>query len=197
MDYKKMSDAELVSLFRAKNDSAFAVLLHRHKSRVFTTIYMIVKDRDVANDLTQDIFCKVIDKIRGGLYQEDGRFVQWLVRMAHNLAIDYYRKQSKYPTVRETEEYDLFSTLPLSTQGMELLIEKKEMKNLLNECIKKLPSEQKQVLLMRHFAQMSFKEISEHTGVSLNTCLGRMRYALINLRKMLKPHMEHEKYYYP
>ena len=197
MEMKKMSDAELVSLYQSKNERAFKVLLTRYKSKVFTTIYYIVKDRDIADDLTQDAFCKVVDTIRLGRYKEDGKFKQWIVRLSHNLAIDYYRKHSKYKMIREDEDFELFNTLPLSVDGVDTAFVKKEIHQLLRDNIKLLPKEQKQVLLMRHFAGMSFQEIADKTGVSINTALGRMRYALLNLRKQLKPHFAYEQNYYP
>lgn len=197
MDLKRMSDAELVSLYQSNNDRAFKVLLTRYKSKVYSTVYFIVKDRDVADDLTQDVFCKAIDTIKGGRYNENGKFQQWIVRVAHNLAIDYYRRDKKYPMLREDDDFQLFNLLPLATNTTDKNIAQKEIHQLLREHIKQLPKEQKQVLLMRHFAGMSFKEIAEMTGVSINTALGRMRYALINLKKMLAPHFAYEENYYP
>lgn len=197
MEMKKMSDAELVSLYQSKNDRAFKVLLNRYKSKVYTTIYFIVKDRDIADDLTQDTFCKVIDTMRNGKYKEDGKFKQWLMRMAHNLAIDHYRKNVKYSMVREDENFQLFNTLPLSIDGTDTAMMKKEIHQMLRTYIKQLPQEQKQVLIMRHFAGMSFQEIADQTGVSINTALGRMRYALLNLKKQLKPQFAYEQNYYP
>jgi RNA polymerase sigma factor (sigma-70 family) len=197
MEMKKMSDAELVLLYQSKNDRAFKVLLTRYKSKVYSTIYFIVKDRDLADDLTQDTFCKVVDTMRNGKYKEDGKFKQWLMRMAHNLAIDHYRKNSKYHMVREDEDFQLFNTLPLSVDGTDTALVKKEIHQMLREYIKKLPQEQKEVLIMRHFTGMSFQEIADRTGVSINTALGRMRYALLNLRKQLKPLYAYEQNYYP
>lgn len=197
MDLKKIDDAELVNLYRSGNDRAFKVLLNRYKTKVFTTVFYIVKDREIANDITQDVFFKVIDTIRDGRYNENGKFQQWIGRVAHNLAIDHYRKHKKYQMVREDEDFDIFNLLPLGVEGAERSILQKETKSLLKEHIQKLPIEQRQVLLMRHFAGMSFQEIADFTGVSINTSLGRMRYALLNLRKMLAPYYEHEAKYYP
>ncbi len=197
MDLKKVDDAELVSIYRSGDDRAFKVLLSRYKTKVYTTVLYIVKDRDIANDITQDVFFKVIDTIRDGRYNENGKFQQWVVRVAHNLAIDHYRKNKKHQMVRDDDDFSIFNTLPLGVEGIERTIMQKETKALLKEHIQKLPIEQKQVLLMRHFAGMSFQEIASFTGVSINTSLGRMRYALINLRKMLTPYYEHEPHYYP
>lgn len=197
IELKKMNDAELVSLYQNQNERAFKVLLNRYKTKVYSVVYYIVKDRDLADDLTQDVFCKFIDTIRNGKYNENGKFQQWIMRVAHNLAVDNYRKNKKYQMVREDDDYDLFNMIPLGVQSMETEILQKETKGILKEYIKKLPFEQRQVLIMRHFADMSFQEIADFTGVSINTSLGRMRYALINLRKMLTPVYEHEQNYYP
>lgn len=197
MEMKKMCDAELVSLYQSKNEQAFKVLLTRYKSKVYTSIYFIVKDQEIANDLTQDTFCKLVDILRNDKYKEDGKFKQWLMRMAHNLAIDHYRKISKNHLVRETDDFQLFNTLALSVDGTDSSIIKKEMHQILRDAVKLLPKDQKQVLIMRHFAGMSFQEIADQTGVSINTALGRMRYALLNLRKQLKPQFAYENNYYP
>lgn len=194
---KKLDDSELVSLYAQNNQEAFKVLLQRYKSKVFSTIYFIVKDKETASDLTQDTFFKVIDTIRNGRYNENGKFQHWIVRIAHNIAIDFYRKNSKVGFVRDEEDYSIFDTLQIVETSKEDEIKQKEIKTLLRECIHKLPFEQRQVLLMRHFADMSFQEISDFTGVSINTSLGRMRYALLNLRKQLNPHFAYEHNYYP
>lgn len=197
MDLKKLSDAELVSLYKSNNERAFKVLLNRYKSKVFSTAFFIVKDREVANDLTQDVFFKVIDTIRKGKYNEDGKFQQWIMRVSHNIAIDHYRKSSRVSFLREDEDFSVFDTLPLSVAPFEDNIKQKDIKQLLKTHIHNLPFEQRQVLLMRHFVGMSFQEIADFTGVSINTALGRMRYALLNLRKQLTPHFAYEKQYYP
>ncbi len=197
IELKKLNDAELVSLYTQNNQEAFKVLLQRYKSKVFSTIYFIVKDRETANDLTQDTFFKVIDTIRNKKYNEDGKFQPWIVRIAHNIAIDYYRKNSKYAFVRDDEDYSVLDNLPMIDASREDDIKQKEIKNLLRQHIHQLPFEQRQVLLMRHFADMSFAEIAEFTGVSINTALGRMRYALLHLRKQLNPHFAYEQNYYP
>lgn len=197
MEIKKMSDAELIALYQSKNEEAFKVLLNRYKSKVYTTIYFIVKDRELAEDLTQDTFCKLIDLIKVGKYKEDGKFKQWLMRMAHNLAIDNYRKLSKRTMVREQEDFDLFGTLNLPIDGVDTTLIKKEIHQKLRECILDLPKEQKQVLIMRQYTGLSFQEIADQTGVSINTALGRMRYALLNLRKQLTPYFAYEQHYYP
>ncbi|MDX2197186.1 MAG: sigma-70 family RNA polymerase sigma factor [Cytophagales bacterium] len=192
MKMNVFTDTQLILMYQNHEPKAFEELLKRHKSKVFTTIYLIVKDKDTANDLTQDVFCKVVDKLKAGQYHEDGKFKHWLVRMAHNLAIDYYRKNSKKYYVRDNEDNNLFDTLMIFDRDADHDLLHTEIKNILSEAIKHLPEEQKQVLLLRHYAEMSFKDIASYTGVSLNTALGRMRYALINLRKKLTPQFAYE-----
>lgn len=197
MELKKLDDSLLVSLYQSGNDRAFKVLLSRYKSKVYSTIYYIVKDRDLADDITQDVFYKVIDTIRSGKYNENGKFQQWIMRVAHNLAIDHYRRLRKHQMVREDDDFSLFDTMPLVANTTEKHLSQQELHKYLRFYIKKLPIEQKKVLILRHFAGMSFQEIADYTGVSINTALGRMRYALINLRKMLKTQFEYEPDYYP
>ncbi|MDX2191385.1 MAG: sigma-70 family RNA polymerase sigma factor [Bacteroidota bacterium] len=197
IELKKMTDTELVTLYKSGEIGAFKVLYNRYKSKVFTTIYFIVKDKDLANDLTQDIFCKVVDTIKTDKYQDNGKFKQWVVRMAHNLAIDNYRRAHRYQMVHEDDDFQLFNLLPLGVESTDKAMLQKEIKELLKKHIQLLPQEQKEVLIMRHFADMSFKEIAAHSNISINTALGRMRYALLNLRKMLTPYFAYEQNYYP
>ncbi len=179
----ELKDSELISLYKSGDQKAFEHLLNKHKNRVFTTIYMIVKDRYVAEDLMQDAFTKVINTIQSDRYNEQGRFLPWLLRIAHNLAIDYFRKEKRYPTI-VTEDGDyLMDKLNFSDENREKSLQKGEVKSQVRTLIMNLPQEQKEVLIMRHYLDMSFKEIAESTGVSINTALGRMRYALINLRR--------------
>ncbi|MFT6865549.1 MAG: RNA polymerase sigma factor (sigma-70 family) [Cyclobacteriaceae bacterium] len=182
-----MTDGQLVSLYKNGNERAFADLLERHSDRVFTTIYVIVKDRYVAEDLMQDVFIKAIKTIKSGRYNEEGKFLPWILRIAHNLAIDQFRKDKRYPTIIMEDGSSVFNTLEFSQAPIENEFIKQDTHNLLKQYIQELPENQKEVLVMRHYMQMSFQEIAEETGVSINTALGRMRYALINLRKKLKP----------
>jgi RNA polymerase sigma-70 factor (ECF subfamily) len=199
MNIKKMNDTELVSVYIHGNEGAFAELVRRHKSKVFTTIYLIVKDRYLAEDLMQDVFIKAVHKMKGGQYNEEGKFLPWIVRIAHNLAIDTFRKHKRYPTVIMDEGMNVFDSLAFSEDSVESLKIKGETESLIRNLIQKLPENQKEVVMMRHFADMSFQEIADATGVSINTALGRMRYALINLRKELdkynKP-VAHDKNFY-
>lgn len=178
-----MTDAELVSSYRRGNEAAFAELVSKYQSKVYTTIYMIVKDRYLAEDLTQDVFIKAIDKIVGGKYNDEGKFGPWIGRIAHNLAIDYFRKNKRSPEVLTEDGTNIFVDMQFQEESVEDSRIKTETHARLRMMIETLPENQKEVLKMRHYAEMSFQEISEQTGVSINTALGRMRYALINLRK--------------
>ena len=194
---KQLSDSELVALYQQGNQNAFATLLNRYKSKVYSTVYLIVKDRYVAEDLTQDIFIKVVDKLRSGSYNEEGKFAPWVMRMAHNAAIDHFRKNKRYPQIRMEDGTPLFNSMSFASTNAESVQIKTEVHQKLREQIKNLPQSQKEVLLMRHFAQMSFQEIADFTGVSINTALGRMRYALINLRKQLEKEKIYDQNLYP
>ncbi|MEK6481625.1 sigma-70 family RNA polymerase sigma factor [Catalinimonas sp. 4WD22] len=183
-----VSDSKLVSQYKRGNETAFEQLVNRHRSRVFTTIYLIVKDESVAEDILQETFIKVIKTIKSGRYNEEGKFLPWVMRIAHNLSIDYFRKNKRYPTVVMEDGKSVFNTLDFSEDSAESLQIRKDTHALLRQLIKELPEAQRQVLTMRHYMDMSFKEIADATGVSINTALGRMRYALINLRKKMQKH---------
>ncbi|MBV6645619.1 MAG: RNA polymerase sigma factor [Cyclobacteriaceae bacterium] len=182
-----LSDSQLLSQYKKGNEEAFSELLNRHKDRVYTTIYLIVKDRYLAEDLMQEVFIKAIRTIKSGKYNEEGKFLPWILRIAHNLAIDQFRKEKRYPMIVMEDGSSIWNTLEFSEQSIEDSHIKQDTYNLLKQCIQELPEAQKEVLVMRHYMQMSFQEIAEATDVSINTALGRMRYALINLRKKLKP----------
>jgi RNA polymerase sigma factor (sigma-70 family) len=196
MNDSRFSDSQLVSLYQNGNEEAFETLLHRHKSRIYTAIYLIVKDRYTAEDLLQETFVKAINTIRDGRYNEEGKFLPWISRIAHNLAIDHFRKNKRYPEVVLEDGSRLFNSLNFAEDSMESKQIAKETQSKLRGYIKELPVEQKQVLIMRHFLQMSFQEIADRTGVSINTALGRMRYALINLRKKMIKHRAYDKNFY-
>jgi RNA polymerase sigma factor (sigma-70 family) len=196
MNDSRFSDSQLVSLYQNGNEEAFEMLLHRHKSRIYTAIYLIVKDRYTAEDLLQETFVKAINTIRDGRYNEEGKFLPWISRIAHNLAIDHFRKNKRYPEVVLEDGSRLFNSLNFAEDSMESKQIAKETQSKLRGYIKELPVEQKQVLIMRHFLQMSFQEIADRTGVSINTALGRMRYALINLRKKMIKHRAYDKNLY-
>jgi RNA polymerase sigma-70 factor (ECF subfamily) len=181
----QVSDSELVSEYISGNDKCFATLVQRYKSKVYTTIYLVVKDQYVAEDLLQDTFIKAVETIRGGRYNEEGKFLPWVLRIAHNLAIDYFRREKRYPTVVFEDGSNVFNTLDFAEDSFESMQIRRESHEHLRELIKSLPEQQREVLVMRHYEDLSFQEIADATGVSINTALGRMRYALINLRKMM------------
>lgn len=182
---KRSGDSELLSLYQQGNEEAFEVLLHRHKSRIYTAIYLIVKDRYQAEDLLQETFIKAVNTIKSGRYNEEGKFLPWISRIAHNLAIDSYRKRRRYPEIILEDNSRLFNSMEFSEDSAESAQVLQDTQTRLRDLIKELPPEQKQVLIMRHYMDMSFQEIADQTGVSINTALGRMRYALINLRKKM------------
>jgi RNA polymerase sigma-70 factor (ECF subfamily) len=182
----QLTDLELVNEFRKGNQRCFEVLHNRHKSKIFTTILLIVRDRDLAEDLYQETLIKVIQFIREGKYNEEGKFLPWVVRIARNLAIDYFRKDKRNPMVHSNDSFDIFNVLGKVEESPEKKIIQGENQRYIRELINQLPDKQKEVLIMRHYSDLSFKEISDLTQVSINTALGRMRYALVNLRKMME-----------
>jgi len=192
----RFSDSQLVSLYQNGNEEAFELLLRRHKSKIFTAIYLIVKDRYKAEDILQETFVKAINTIRGGRYNEEGKFLPWISRIAHNLAIDSFRKSKRYPVVILEDGSHVFNSMEFSEASAETIHMLKESRSRLRDYIKELPTEQKQVLIMRHYLNMSFQEIADRTDVSINTALGRMRYALINLRKKMIKHRAYDKDFY-
>ncbi|MEQ9424181.1 MAG: RNA polymerase sigma factor [Cyclobacteriaceae bacterium] len=198
MNNVAISDSNLISLYKNGNEEAFAELLNRHKSRVFTTIYLIVKDRYIAEDLLQDTFIKAVKTIKSGRYNEEGKFLPWVQRIAHNLAIDYFRKEKRYPTIIMEDGSKVFNTLDFAEDSIESQKVKEDTVAVLKKLIQELPDSQKEVLIMRHYMQMSFQEIADATDVSINTALGRMRYALINLRKKMdKTSIAYDQNLYP
>ncbi len=177
------TDPVLVSAFIKGDDLAIKLLIERHRSRIFNFIYSKVSNRDISEDIFQDTFLKVIRTVKSKRYNEEGKFVPWVMRIAHNLVIDHFRKQNRIPVQRNSSEFDVFSMISDSTLNAENKIIKDQVELDVVKLLDVLPNDQREVLEMRLFKDMSFKEISEQTGVSMNTALGRMRYALINLRK--------------
>ena len=189
----QMSDSALVSLYIAGNEGAFEQLVNRHKNKVYTTILLIVKDSYTAEDLMQDAFIKAIHTMKGGRYNEEGKFSSWICRIAHNLAIDHFRKEKRSPVITLEDGSNVFNTMSFAEDSIEARQIKEDTHARLRELIQTLPQAQREVLMMRHYAEMSFQEIADATGVSINTALGRMRYALINLRKkMLKSNIAYD-----
>ncbi len=194
----RISDSELVSLYINGDEDAFKELVLRHKNKVFTTIHLIVKDRYLAEDLLQETFIKAINTMKAGNYNDEGKFLPWLLRIGHNLAIDNFRRSKRYPTVMMEDGTNVFNTLEFAEKPIEDQQIKRDSINKLKKHIQELPESQKEVLIMRTYLDMSFKEIAEATGVSINTALGRMRYALINLKKKMKENsLAYDKNNYP
>lgn len=193
----QLSDSALISLYIAGTESAFEQLVNRHKNKVYTTIYLIVKDSYTAEDLLQDTFIKAIHTMKSGRYNEEGKFSSWICRIAHNLAIDHFRKEKRSPMITLEDGSNVFNNMSFSEDSAESLQIKEDTHARLRELIQTLPQTQREVLMMRHYAEMSFQEIADATGVSINTALGRMRYALINLRKkMLNNNIAYDKNLY-
>ncbi len=180
------SDQELIRLFISGNHNALETLINRHQRKLFSYILLIVKDKHLAEDVFQDTFIKIINTLRAGSYNEEGKFLPWAMRIAHNLIIDFFRKSKRMPFKENSEEYDLFDTLKVYDETIEDKLITTQIHNDVKRLIEHLPDEQKEVLKMRHYEDMSFKEIAQVTDVSINTALGRMRYALINLRKLIQ-----------
>lgn len=187
MKAHSLNDQELIGRYLDGNQEALEVLINRHKNRVYAYIQMLVKDDHLADDVFQETFIKVINTLRSGTYKEEGKFIQWVMRIAHNLVIDFFRKSRRFPLVEShDDDYDIFSTIPVFDQSAEERIITDQIHDDVRKLIEMLPEEQRQVLIMRHYGEMSFRDIAEQTNVSINTALGRMRYALINLRKIVK-----------
>jgi RNA polymerase sigma-70 factor (ECF subfamily) len=181
----QISDALLVKDYVAGDERALAALIKRHESKIYGFIYSKIPDRDVSNDIFQDTFIKVIKTLKTSSYNEEGKFLPWVMRIAHNLIIDHFRKAKKMPLFRETEEFSIFSIMSDDSLTIENQIIADQVEMDIRKLIEELPADQKEVLIMRMYHDISFKEISELTGVSINTALGRMRYALMNLRKII------------
>jgi RNA polymerase sigma-70 factor (ECF subfamily) len=184
--HQHATDSDLIAGYQSGDESCLLRLIRRYEARLFTAILIQVRDKPLAEDIFQETFCKIINTLRAGQYKEEGKFLPWAVRIAHNLAIDHYRREARMPKVRDNGDFSILSVLKLPEDNMEEQLEKRQVREQVRRLIDLLPAEQKQVLVMRHFGEMSFKEIAAATGVSINTALGRMRYALINLRKLIR-----------
>ncbi len=183
---QKANDASLVSAYIDGNEQALEVLILRHKLKIYNFIYSKVFDRDTAEDIFQETFIKVIKTLKRGVYNEEGKFLSWVMRISHNLVIDFFRKNNRIPTFDNTDEYDIFQLISDGEPNAERSLIENQVVEDLQKLIVELPDDQKDVLTMRLYKDMSFKEIAETTGVSINTALGRMRYAIINLRKLVE-----------
>ncbi|WP_159634256.1 RNA polymerase sigma factor [Sphingobacterium composti Ten et al. 2007 non Yoo et al. 2007] len=183
-----MTDQQLIHLYASGDENGLKMLIDRYKSKIYTSIYMRVKDEFVAEDIFQETFIKVINTIKSGGYNEEGKFLPWVVRIAYNMVIDYFRKEKRSPTVVTGDGYDIFEVMDFADDDAERKMVRNQIDVDLKKLIQLLPDDQKEVLIMRHFCDMSFKDIAEVTEVSINTALGRMRYALSNLRRLIEEH---------
>jgi len=184
---QQRSDQDLVKRFIQGDQTSIEVLINRHKNKVFTYIILIVKNQSLAEDIFQDTFIKVIKSLKEGKYKDNGKFVSWVIRIAHNLTIDHFRKEKQINTYsNEDYEADIFNSRKLSENTVEDIMVESQIIKEVRLLIDELPEDQKQVILLRHYGGLSFKEIADQTDVSINTALGRMRYALINLRKLIE-----------
>jgi RNA polymerase sigma factor (sigma-70 family) len=180
-----LNDQELLEQFILGDSRAFEVIVKRHKEKIFTSILMLVKDKYLAEDIFQELFIRIIDTVKAGKYNDEGKFLPWAMRIAHNMCVDHFRKIKRSPRVTSSGEYDIFETIGYSDDNAEKKIVKTETAQHVRKMIDQLADDQREVIILRHYANLSFKEIAHLTGSSINTSLGRMRYGLINLRKMM------------
>ena len=187
IDRKNLSDNELIQSYVDGDHVSLEILINRYKNKIFTYILVTVKNHHLAEDIFQDAFIKVVRSLKTGKYIDNGKFASWVMRIAHNLVIDHYRREKNMNTCsNDASEYDLFNSTKFSDENIEDLMINDQILNAVKDLLEELPEDQKQVVMMRHYMEMSFKEIAEQTNVSINTALGRMRYALINLRKLIE-----------
>ncbi len=186
MQVSLLNDQELIALYLKGEEKAFEILLERHKNKIYTSIYLFTKDRTLADDIFQEVFIRIIDTLRKGKYNHEGKFLQWAMRISYNLCVDYFRRGKRRPIVSPTEDFDIFDVLQQPDLNAEESIMRSQTHDRIRTLVNLLPEEQREVVILRHYADMSFKEIAQLTRVSINTALGRMRYALINIRKMVE-----------
>lgn len=179
-----LTDNELIQGYRDGNCACFDVLLSRYQSKVYGYIFSVVKNKEAANDIFQDTFFKVVATINSGTYKDENKFIHWVMRIAHNLIVDYYRRNSKMPMVPNRPDCDVIDTLKLRDENVEQTMMRQQTSRNIRKLVKMLPPEQRRVVILRHYGKCDFKDIAARTGVSINTALGRMRYAIINLRRL-------------
>jgi RNA polymerase sigma factor (sigma-70 family) len=181
----KKTDHELIHSFRDGDLHALEALIVRHKDKLYTSILFLVKDKYLAEDIFQDVLIKIIDTIRGGRYTEEGKFLPWAMRIAHNLCVDHFRKVKRTPAIKTSDDRDIFEVINFTEEGADTKMMKRQSHDRVRQMLDLLPEDQREVIILRHYADLSFKEIAALTNCSINTALGRMRYGLINLRKMM------------
>ncbi|MGI8637185.1 MAG: RNA polymerase sigma factor [Segetibacter sp.] len=183
--YSQATDNQLVKFFQEGKNNALEVLINRHKEKIFTSINVLVKDKYLAEDLFQDVFIKIIDTLRNNRYNEEGKFLPWAMRIAHNLCVDHFRKVKRTPTITTSDDQDIFELINVKEDGADKAIMKHQSHEKIRQILDLLPEEQREVIVLRHFADLSFKEIAAMTNCSINTALGRMRYGLSNMKKIM------------
>lgn len=186
MQVTTLNDQQLIYQYLDGNERAFEELLNRHKAKIYSSIYLFVKDQSLAEDIFQEVFIKIIDTLRKGKYNHEGKFLQWALRISYNMCVDNFRRNKRRPQLSPTETFDIFDVLKVTDDNAEQTIIKSQTHQKVRQLVDMLPPEQREVVILRHYADMSFKEIAKLTRVSINTALGRMRYALINIRKMIE-----------
>ena len=181
----QLSDQELINLYLGGDSQAFSALVIRYKSKLYTSIYLLLKDRSQTEDMFQDLLIRVIDKLKKGLYKEEGKFLPWMIRIAHNMCLDQFRKVKRLPIIKMSNEADFFEQYDLSSPDTETNMIAKETSIQVTEMLDRLPDEQREIIILRHYADLTFKEIAALKHISINTALGRMRYGLMNMRKTM------------
>ncbi len=180
-----LTDQQLVHLYVEGNSDALSTLVSRYKDKIYTSIYLLVKDKYLAEDLFQDVFIRIIDTLNGGRYTDEGKFLPWALRIAHNMCVDHFRKVKRSPSIKTSDDRDIFEVLNFNEASPEQKMMQSQSHDRVRKMIDLLPEDQREVIILRHYADLSFKEIAELTKCSINTALGRMRYGLINMRKMM------------
>jgi RNA polymerase sigma-70 factor (ECF subfamily) len=180
-----LTDQQIVRMYIDGDSNALSTLVNRYKDKIFTSIYLLVKDKYLAEDIFQDVFIRVIDTLKGGRYTDEGKFLPWAMRIAHNLCVDHFRKVKRTPTIKTSDDRDIFEVLNFSESGVDNRIMAEQTSEKVRKLIDLLPEDQREVIILRHYAELSFKEIAKLTNCSINTALGRMRYGLLNMRKMM------------
>jgi RNA polymerase sigma-70 factor (ECF subfamily) len=180
-----LTDQQLIHLYMDGDADALATIVMRYKDKIYTSIYLLVKDKYLAEDIFQDVFIRVIDTLKGGRYTDEGKFLPWAMRIAHNMCVDHFRKVKRSPAIKTSDDRDIFEVLNFSEAGVDQKMMAGQSHERVRKMVDMLPEDQREVIILRHFADLSFKEIADLTSCSINTALGRMRYGLINLRKMM------------
>ena len=180
-----LSDNQLIQMYTNGDSNAFSTLVNRHKSKIFTSIYIMVKDNYLAEDIFQDVFIRIIESLKKGAYIENGKFLSWAIRIAHNMCMDHFRKVKRTPMIKTSDGRDIFNMYNFTEPGTDVKMMQMERQDYVKKAIDKLPQEQREMIILRHYADLSFREIAALSNISINTALGRMRYALINIRKIL------------